>query len=174
MPSYLTFSSSVWAQSLLHRFSLVILYANNKTEKAFSLVCCAMNDKSYRSISHWLPIQLNNYEIVVKIFHISHNLTWYSEIVQRFTRISKFCSTYELTKQFMEICVKNCAINLKKNNLYLSYFFAFFISADEDDPINIGVKLMLLSRYGTVTHERGRAYPPNKCAGMLIKINMIL
>ena len=57
---------------------------------------------------------------------------------------------------------------------YLPYFFAFFISADEDDPINIGVKLMLLSRYGTVTHERGRAYPPNKCAGMLIKINMIL
>ena len=63
-------------------------------------------------------VQVNNYEIVVKIFHISHNLTWYSEIVQRFTRISKFCSTYELIKQFMEICVKNCAINLKKNNLY--------------------------------------------------------
>ena len=61
-------------------------------------------------------VQVNNYEIVVKFFHIS--LTWYSEIVQRFTRISKFCSTYELTKQFMEICVKNCAINLKKNNLY--------------------------------------------------------
>ena len=57
---------------------------------------------------------------------------------------------------------------------YLPYFFAFFISADEDDPINIGVKLMLLSRYGTVTHERGRAYPPNKCAGMLIKIVVIL
>ena len=51
----------------------------------------------------------------------------------------------------------------------MSYFFAFFISADEDDPINIGVKLMLLSRYGTVTHERGRAYGPNKCSGMLIK-----
>ena len=62
-------------------------------------------------------IQVNNHEIVVKFFHISHNLTWYSEIVQRFTRISKFCSTYELTKQFMEICVKNCAIDLKKNNL---------------------------------------------------------
>ena len=26
-------------------------------------------------------LQGNNYEIVVKIFHISHNLTWYSEIV---------------------------------------------------------------------------------------------
>ena len=57
---------------------------------------------------------------------------------------------------------------------YLPYFFAFFISADEDDPINIGVKLMLLSRYGTVTHERGRAYPSNKCAGMLINIFMTL
>ena len=56
----------------------------------------------------------------------------------------------------------------------MSYFFAFFISADEDDPINIGVKLMLLPRYGTVTHERGRAYPPDKCKGMLIKILMIL
>ena len=51
---------------------------------------------------------------------------------------------------------------------YLPYFFAFFISADEDDPINIGVKLMLLSRYGTVTHKRGRAYPINKHAGRLI------
>ena len=64
-----------------------------------------------------LELQINNYEIVKTIFHISHNLTWYSKIVQRTTRISKFCSTHELTKQFMEICVKNCAINLKKNNL---------------------------------------------------------
>ena len=59
-------------------------------------------------------LQVNNYEIVVKIFHISHILTWYSEIVYKFARISKVCSTYELTKQFMEISVKN----LKKNNLY--------------------------------------------------------
>ena len=70
---------------------------------------------------YWLKftllLQVNNYEIVIKFFHISHDLTWYSEIAQRFTRISKFCSTYEVTKQFMEICVKNCAINLKKNNL---------------------------------------------------------
>ena len=59
-------------------------------------------------------LQGNNYEIVVKIFHISHNLTWYSEIVHIFIRISKVCSTYELTKQFMEICVKNCAIDSKR------------------------------------------------------------
>ena len=41
MPSYLTFSSSVWALSLLHRFSIVILYANNKTKKTFGLIGCA-------------------------------------------------------------------------------------------------------------------------------------
>ena len=46
-------------------------------------------------------IQVNNYEIVVNIFHISHNLTWYSAIVHKFTRIYPVCSTYELTKQFM-------------------------------------------------------------------------
>ena len=43
-------------------------------------------------------IQVNNYEIIVKFFHISHNLTWYSAIVQQFTRIYLVCSTYELTK----------------------------------------------------------------------------
>ena len=31
-------------------------------------------------------LQVNNYEIVVNFFHISHNLTWYSAIVH-FTRI---------------------------------------------------------------------------------------
>ena len=46
-------------------------------------------------------IQVNNYEIVVNFFHISHNLTWYSAIVHKFTRINPVCSTYELTKQFM-------------------------------------------------------------------------
>ena len=43
----------------------------------------------------------NNYEVVVKFFHISHNLTLYSAIVNKFTRIYPVCSTYELTKQFM-------------------------------------------------------------------------
>ena len=46
-------------------------------------------------------IQVNNCEIVVKFFHISHNLTWYSEIVHKFTRLYPVCSTYELTKQFV-------------------------------------------------------------------------
>ena len=46
-------------------------------------------------------VQVNNYEIVVNFFHISHNLTWYSAIVHKFTRIYPVCSTYELTKQFM-------------------------------------------------------------------------
>ena len=35
-------------------------------------------------------IQVNNYEIVVNFFHISHTLTWYSAIVHRFVRIYQF------------------------------------------------------------------------------------
>ena len=66
-----------------------------------------------------LVLQVDNYEIVVSIFHISHILTWYSAIVHKFIRIYPVCSTYELTKQFMKIWVKNCAVYLKKNNLYL-------------------------------------------------------
>ena len=42
-------------------------------------------------------------------------------------RISKVCSTYELTKQFIEIFVKNCAIYLKKNNLYLPHRIIIFL-----------------------------------------------
>ena len=41
-------------------------------------------------------------------------------IVHKFTRIYPVCSTYELTKQFVQICVKNCTTDLKKNNLYKS------------------------------------------------------
>ena len=64
-------------------------------------------------------LQVTNYEMVVNLFQTSHNLTWYSASVHKFTSIYPVCSTYELTKQFMQICVKNCAIDLKKNNLYL-------------------------------------------------------
>ena len=32
-------------------------------------------------------VQVNNYEIFVNFFHISHNLTWYSAIVHKITRI---------------------------------------------------------------------------------------
>ena len=60
--------------------------------------------------------------MVINFFHISHNLTWYSAIVHKFTRIYPVCSTYELTKQFMQICVKRCTIDLKKNNLYSQLF----------------------------------------------------
>ena len=56
----------------------------------------------------------------ISFFHISH--PWHDIqqiIVHRFTRIYPVCSTYELKKQFMWICgVKNCTIDLKKNNLY--------------------------------------------------------
>ena len=46
-------------------------------------------------------LQVNDYEIVINFLDISHNLTWYSAIVHKFTRIYPVCSTYELTKQFM-------------------------------------------------------------------------
>ena len=44
----------------------------------------------------WLIIMRSSYS-----FHSSHNMTWYSAIVHRFTRFYPICSTYELTKQFM-------------------------------------------------------------------------
>ena len=46
------------------------------------------------------PLQVDNYEIVINFFHISHNLTRYSAIVHRFTRIYPVFSSYEQTKQF--------------------------------------------------------------------------
>ena len=45
----------------------------------------------------YMYVQVNNYEIVINFFDISHNLT----IVHKFTRIYPVCSTYELTKQCM-------------------------------------------------------------------------
>ena len=48
-----------------------------------------------------IHVQVNNYEITVNFFHISHNYGWYSAIVHKFTRIYPVCSNYELTKQFM-------------------------------------------------------------------------
>ena len=41
----------------------------------------------------WWYVQVNNYEIVVLFFHISHNLTWYSAIVHKFTSIYPVFST---------------------------------------------------------------------------------
>ena len=56
-------------------------------------------DYGIRSVAE--GVQVNNNEIVKNFLHISHNLTWYSAIVHKFTRIYPVCSTYELTKQFM-------------------------------------------------------------------------
>ena len=88
---------------------LICPYVERSVILSDVMTCLSFLRKLYRvthkSLKDYPLLQVNNYEIVVKIFHISQNLTWYSEIVQRFTRISKFCSNYELTKQFMEICV---------------------------------------------------------------------
>ena len=56
---------------------------------------------SLANLSKLLQLQVNNHEIVIKKFQILHNLTWYSAIVHKFTRIYQVSSTYELTKQFM-------------------------------------------------------------------------
>ena len=69
-------------------------------------------------------MQANDYEIVVNCFHISHDLTWYSAIAHKFTRIYPVCSTYELTNVNG---VKNCTIDLKKNSLYNKLTHAHFI-----------------------------------------------
>ena len=62
----------------------------------------SISNKNTNNLSkQTLLVQANNFEIVVIFFHISHNLTWYSAIVHKFTRVYQVCSTYELTKQFM-------------------------------------------------------------------------
>ena len=58
-----------------------------------------------------MVLQVNNYEIVINFLHISHNLTWCIEIVNRFTRIYPVCSTYEVTKQFMYVNVCKKLLN---------------------------------------------------------------
>ena len=68
---------------------------------------CTLDRVSLWNLHNWgkpllkLYVQVNNYEIVINFFHISHNLTRYSAIVHKLTRIYPVCSTYELTKQFM-------------------------------------------------------------------------
>ena len=52
---------------------------------------------SWSSLPWFSVVQVNNYEIIVNFFHISHNLTWYSAIVHKFTRILPVRSYYELT-----------------------------------------------------------------------------
>ena len=51
-------------------------------------------------------VQVNNYEIIVKIFNISHNLTWYSAIVHKFTRIYPDFSTWTDKTIHVNLCKK--------------------------------------------------------------------
>ena len=112
-------------------------------------------------------LQVTNYEMVVNLFQTSHNLTWYSASVHKFTSIYPVCSTYELTKQFMQICVKNCAIDLKKNNLYIRLeplvanwkrilFQIFFFELPCPSDINFSfanLRLLLISSYCSITFK---------------------
>ena len=85
-------------------------------------------------------------------FHISHNLTWNSAIVHKFTRSYPVWSTYELTKHFMYLNLfKECAIDLKKNNL--CFFFLPFLMllatkwcCDVNFPLSLKVHKIELQR----------------------------
>ena len=98
------------------QFKFNRLYQNDKSNSDcewLSSSTMSLNDLySHKLIwCTWKIIQVNNYEMVVIFFHISHNLTWYSTIAHKFTRIYPVFSTYELTKQIIcryhQICVKN-------------------------------------------------------------------
>ena len=41
---------------------------------------------NWNELKNRFTVQVDNYEIVVKSFRISHNLTWYSAIVHKFTK----------------------------------------------------------------------------------------
>ena len=66
----------------------------------------------------------------------------------RFTRIYPVCSTYELTKQFMKICVKNCPIDLKKNNLYTRLSTPPFSMNTPYSDVPFAYRVRLLKRNG--------------------------
>ena len=55
----------------------------------FTIVWNSLKALSY---SNAIALQVNNHEIIINFFHISHNLTWYSAIVHKFTRIYPVCS----------------------------------------------------------------------------------
>ena len=92
------FKICIWMSCLEHEYNDV---GRSKLEiqppSSIALLGSNLKTKSY--ITFWL--QVNNYEIVINFFHISHKLKWYSRIVHKFTRIYPFCSTYELAKQYM-------------------------------------------------------------------------
>ena len=74
---------------------LLSFKGGTKTEFDIPIVQICFFLELYCILTTYL-VQINNYEIVVNFFHISHNLTWYSAIVHRFTRIYPVCLTYEL------------------------------------------------------------------------------
>ena len=56
---------------------------------------------------------------------ILQNFVAFSEYMNFINKLFNWFVQCFQTKQFMEICVKNCAIDLKKNNLYLKYLSTF-------------------------------------------------
>ena len=97
-------------------------------------------------------IQGNNYEIVINFVHISHNLTWYTADVHKFTRIYPVCSTYELTKQFMYICVKKLRNQSQKEQPVLHSMFWKWIKIRYS--VTIYLRMPPLEVYGRVIVQR--------------------
>ena len=94
-------SEPKWIHIIIHVFVSIFFHC------AYSCaVCTPMHPWSSDIFFSPFPVvktkylQVNDYEIVVIFFRISHNFTWYSASVHKFTRIYPVCSTYELIRQF--------------------------------------------------------------------------
>ena len=77
---------------------------------------------------------------------IWHDILQLSINLPEFTQLTY--STYELTKQFGQIGVKNCAIDLKKNNLYRSLFFQYL----GIDASALSLTAFTVERYIAICH----------------------
>ena len=83
-------------------FFFFVIVPKRKSSKEFTVLKMKyVPCKRGSDHTNYKDLQVNNYEIVIKFFDLSHNLTWYSTIVHKNTRFYQVCSTYELTKQFM-------------------------------------------------------------------------
>ena len=78
-------------------------------------------------------IQVDYYEIVKLFFHIRHNLTWYSAIVHKFTRIYLVCSTYDKTIHVK--LRKKYTINLKRITCARENWALFYTKAINHEKI---------------------------------------
>ena len=82
-----TESLGVHLKGHLNKQVLLLYLSKSRSVHAPCAMCIPISAVLYFSTSICCLLQVNNYEIVVNLFHIIHNLTWYSAIVHKFTRI---------------------------------------------------------------------------------------